>query len=65
MGFTFPLGVYALTTLKLASTLSLTFFAVFGSLLVLALALMWLLVGKRTLQGAYRGSCSFRLASQD
>ncbi|AJO79993.1 TDT family transporter [Pseudomonas sp. MRSN 12121] len=54
-GFTFPLGVYALTTLKLASTLHLTFFAVFGSLLVLALALMWLLVGKRTLQGAYRG----------
>ncbi|QQZ40578.1 TDT family transporter [Pseudomonas sp. SK3(2021)] len=54
-GFTFPLGVYALATLKLASTLNLTFFAVFGSLLVLALALMWLLVGKRTLQGAYRG----------
>ncbi|OLF52544.1 TDT family transporter [Pseudomonas chlororaphis] len=54
-GFTFPLGVYALTTLKLASTLDLTFFAVFGSLLVLALALMWLLVGKRTVQGAYRG----------
>lgn len=54
-GFTFPLGVYALTTLKLASTLHLPFFAVFGSLLVLALALMWLLVGKRTLQGAYRG----------
>ncbi|MGN7739462.1 TDT family transporter [Pseudomonas sp. 22526] len=54
-GFTFPLGVYALTTLKLASTLNLTFFAVFGSLLVLALASMWLLVGKRTLQGAYRG----------
>ncbi|PXX74417.1 C4-dicarboxylate transporter/malic acid transport protein [Pseudomonas sp. LAMO17WK12:I10] len=54
-GFTFPLGVYALTTLKLASTLNLTFFAVFGSLLVLALALMWLVVGKRTLQGAYRG----------
>ncbi|WDG51947.1 TDT family transporter [Pseudomonas chlororaphis] len=54
-GFTFPLGVYALTTLKMAATLNLTFFAVFGSLLVLALALMWLLVGKRTLQGAYRG----------
>ncbi|AUG03581.1 C4-dicarboxylate ABC transporter [Pseudomonas sp. 09C 129] len=54
-GFTFPLGVYALTTLKLAATLNLTFFAVLGSLLVLALALMWLLVGKRTLLGAYRG----------
>ncbi|WP_419711368.1 TDT family transporter [Pseudomonas sp. NFX224] len=54
-GFTFPLGVYSLATLKLASTLNLTFFAVFGCLLVALLALMWLIVGKRTLQGAWRG----------
>lgn len=54
-GFTFPLGVYSLATLKLASTLSLTFFSVFGSVLVVALAIMWLIVSKRTVQGAYRG----------
>lgn len=54
-GFTFPLGVYSLATLKLASTLNLTFFAIFGSLLVLALALMWLIVAVRTVQGAYKG----------
>ncbi|MGY2189924.1 C4-dicarboxylate transporter/malic acid transport protein [compost metagenome] len=54
-GFTFPLGVYSLATLKLASTLNLTFFAVFGCLLVALLAVMWLIVGKRTLQGAWRG----------
>ncbi|RON45528.1 TDT family transporter [Pseudomonas frederiksbergensis] len=54
-GFTFPLGVYSLATLKLASTLSLTFFNVFGSVLVALLAVMWLIVGKRTVQGAWRG----------
>ncbi|PIB68797.1 TDT family transporter [Pseudomonas sp. 2822-17] len=54
-GFTFPLGVYALATLKLANVLHLTFFNVFGSALVLALALMWLIVARRTVQGAYKG----------
>ncbi|MGE8146587.1 TDT family transporter [Pseudomonas frederiksbergensis] len=54
-GFTFPLGVYSLATLKLASTLSLTFFNVFGCVLVALLAVMWLIVGKRTVQGAWRG----------
>ena len=54
-GFTFPLGVYALTTLKLASVLHLAFFNVVGSVLVAALALMWLIVARRTVAGAYRG----------
>ncbi|MED7670720.1 TDT family transporter [Pseudomonas moraviensis subsp. stanleyae] len=54
-GFTFPLGVYSLATLKLASILDLTFFTVFGSVLVILLAAMWLIVGKRTVQGAWRG----------
>ena len=54
-GFTFPLGVYSLTTLKLASTLNLTFFSVFGCVLVVMLAAMWLIVAKRTVQGAWRG----------
>jgi len=54
-GFTFPLGVYALATLKLASTLHLTFFSVFGCALVALLAVMWLIVGKRTVRGAWRG----------
>ncbi len=54
-GFTFPLGVYSLATLKLASILNLTFFSVFGTALVIFLAAMWLIVGKRTVQGAWRG----------
>ncbi|WP_454866413.1 TDT family transporter [Pseudomonas umsongensis] len=54
-GFTFPLGVYSLTTLKLASTLHLVFFSVFGCVLVSLLIVMWLIVAKRTVQGAWRG----------
>ncbi|WP_367083910.1 TDT family transporter [Pseudomonas sp. HOU2] len=54
-GFTFPLGVYSLATLKLASTLHLGFFSVVGCVLVSLLAVMWLIVGKRTVQGAWRG----------
>ncbi|TBN38536.1 TDT family transporter [Pseudomonas sp. BGI-2] len=54
-GFTFPLGVYSLTTLKLGSTLNLTFFSVFGCVLVAMLAVMWLIVSLRTVQGAWRG----------
>ncbi|KAF0865360.1 TDT family transporter [Pseudomonas sp. LD120] len=54
-GFTFPLGVYSLATLKLGSTLNLSFFSIFGAVLVAALAVMWLIVATRTVQGAYQG----------
>lgn len=54
-GFTFPLGVYSLATLKLASILNLTFFSAFGCVLVVLLAVMWLIVAIRTVQGAWRG----------
>ncbi len=54
-GFIFPLGVYALATLKLASTLQLTFFAVLGCVLVALLVVMWLIVARRTVQGAWHG----------
>ncbi|ROM62626.1 C4-dicarboxylate ABC transporter [Pseudomonas brassicacearum] len=54
-GFTFPLGVYALTTLKLADLLNLDFFSVLGGVLVALLVVMWLIVGRRTLAGAWHG----------
>lgn len=54
-GFTFPLGVYALTTLKLADLLGLKFFGVFGSALVAMLVALWLLVARRTVLGAWHG----------
>ena len=49
------LGVYSLATLRLGSVLHLAFFDVAGCVLVMLLALMWLIVGTRTVQGAYRG----------
>ena len=54
-GFTVPLGVYALATLRLGDLLHLSFFDVAGCVLVVMLALMWLIVGARTVKGAYRG----------
>jgi C4-dicarboxylate transporter/malic acid transport protein len=54
-GYTFPLGVYAAATLKLSTLLPILFFKVFGGVLVLALAVLWLIVGKRTLYGAWKG----------
>ena len=54
-GYTFPIGVYAVCTLKLATVLPLAAFAVLGGGLVIALALMWLVVGARTLRGVWRG----------
>ncbi|MDB6146047.1 MAG: C4-dicarboxylate transporter [Pseudomonas sp.] len=54
-GFTFPIGVYASVTLKLAERLQLSFFSVFGTLLVLCLALLWCVVMTRTLRGSYKG----------
>ena len=54
-GFTFPLGVYALATLKLASRLHLAFFSLAGCALVCCLTILWLIVMSRTVRGAYKG----------
>ena len=53
--YTFPLGVYAVATLKLGAILQLGFFSAFGSLLTVALALMWIIVAARTVHGAWTG----------
>jgi C4-dicarboxylate transporter/malic acid transport protein len=54
-GYTFPLGVYAVATLKLSTLLPIVAFKVFGGILVIGLLVMWLIVGKRTISGAWRG----------
>ena len=54
-GFTFPLGVYAVTTLKLGGVLQLVVFDVLGVVFVAGLAVMWAVVAARTAVGAYRG----------
>ena len=54
-GYTFPLGVYAVATLKLGQVLHLGFFDIFGSVLVVALLAMWSVVAIKTLHGGWKG----------
>jgi len=55
-GYTFPLGVYTVATLKLGATLRLPVFSAFGTVLVMALAVIWLCVAGRTMYGGWKGS---------
>lgn len=54
-GYTFPLGVYAVATFRLGTTFHLAFFGIVGTILTITLAAMWLLVGGKTLAGAWKG----------
>lgn len=54
-GYTFPLGVYTVATLKLGALLGIAAFSVFGTVLVIILALMWMLVAARTVHGGWHG----------
>jgi tellurite resistance protein TehA-like permease len=54
-GHTFPLGVYALATLKLSSLLPIPALSIFGGMLVVVLAAVWFIVAARTAQGTWRG----------
>jgi len=58
-GYTFPIGVYAVATLKLSSVIPLAAFADLGAALVVALAILWLTVSARTLRGAWKGELFF------
>lgn len=54
-GFTFPLGVFTLATFALGRMTGLDLFVWLGVLLVLKLAVIWLLVMRRTLRGIWHG----------
>ena len=54
-GFTFPLGVFTLATFALQQLTGLAFFTWVGLLLAAKLALVWLLVMRRTLHGLWHG----------
>lgn len=54
-GYTFPLGVYTAATFKLAAVFDLALFDVIGTLLAIALAVMWTVVAAKTLAGAWKG----------
>jgi len=54
-GYTFPLGVYTVATLKLGTQLDIAAFAIFGTMLVIVLAAMWVLVAALTIHGGWKG----------
>ena len=54
-GYTFPLGVFSVTTLRLGAVLPVPALEEAGVVLVVALAAIWLVVAGRTLAGAWRG----------
>jgi tellurite resistance protein TehA-like permease len=55
-GYTFPLGVFAVATLRLSHLIPFAPFRGFGELLATALALIWLCVAWRTVMGAWQGT---------
>jgi len=55
-GYTFPLGVYTVATLRLSTILPIAGLAVVGGTMVVALALIWLIVAARTVAGAWSGA---------
>ena len=54
-GYTFPLGVFAVATLRLGAILPVGVIQALGTLLVGALAVIWITVMVRTLAGAWNG----------
>ena len=54
-GYTFPLGVYTLASLRLGATLHFGAFTAFGGVLAAGLTAMWFVVAARTLEGGWRG----------
>lgn len=54
-GFTFPLGVYAVSTTTLAKELPSAFFRVVGTIFSLSVTLLWIVVALGTLYRAWTG----------
>ncbi|KAL9106963.1 MAG: hypothetical protein Q9227_008086 [Pyrenula ochraceoflavens] len=54
-GFTFPLGVYALSTVTLGNELPSLFFRVLGTILSGVVAVLWIVVAAGTAKGAWEG----------
>ncbi|EED13231.1 MFS transporter, putative [Talaromyces stipitatus ATCC 10500] len=54
-GFTFPLGVFTLSTCQIGRELGSKFFLVLGTVFSVAVVLLWILVSTRTVIGAVEG----------
>lgn len=55
-GFTFPLGVYALSTILIGEELPSKFFRVLGTIFAVAVVMLWVLIAMRTARGAWSGT---------
>lgn len=55
-GYTFPLGVYTLATLRLGTILPIPAIGTFGTLLAGSLGILWLAISVRTIRGAWHGT---------
>lgn len=58
-GFTFPLGVFTVSTTTMAKELPSGFFRVLGSIFSVAVVLLWLVVSVNTLRGVVSGKLFF------
>jgi tellurite resistance protein TehA-like permease len=54
-GFTFPLGVYALSTIRFGIEMPSEFFKVLGTILAVAVIVLWCVVAAGTAKGAWSG----------
>lgn len=54
-GFTFPLGVFALSTMQLGKEMPSLFFRVLGTIFAVMVMLLWVVVAAGTLRGAWNG----------
>jgi tellurite resistance protein TehA-like permease len=54
-GFTFPLGVYAISTMTFGVEFPSMFFKVFGTILAVCVIALWCVVAAGTARGAWRG----------
>ncbi len=54
-GFTFPLGVYSVSTILIGEELPSLFFRVLGTIFGTAVIILWMLLAVRTGKGAWNG----------
>lgn len=58
-GFTFPLGVFTVSTVQISHELPSRFFRVLGMIFSMAVICLWLLVSVRTVEASIRGKMFF------
>jgi len=58
-GFTFPLGVFTVSTVTMGKELPSLFFRVLGTIFSLSVLLLWLVVSAGTIRGAWNGRLLF------